>query len=320
MKKLSDEKMQQLREAISKADQEQKLLETQELQNYETRMAKVLAFKAPNAGEKLIQWIKDGELITPELEVKIVRALIKGKLSEADFLTALELYGSQLDDKAVKLIIKSVCEKKISEKTFLSLIKMTYVLWVMVPPTFVEAIAAGKLSEKFLISMVKYRYDFHHVCDLLAYRYVKGKISEETISKMILAKFAFTKHAEWIIVHAAAKCKCSEDKLKTLLEANHCFFNENIVEIVQGVLWGNISESLLLEMTKKILFSDEAVLLILQAVQDGKLSEDVLYNVIADRDNLSCETWQVLFDSGIDFAVVQYVHLFYPNLEAELEF
>lgn len=320
MKKLTDEKMQQLREAISKADQEQKLLETQELQNYETCMAKVLAFKAPNAGEKLIQWIKDGELITPELEVKIVRALIKGKLSEADFLTALELYGSQLDDKAVKLIIKSVCEKKISEKTFLSLIKMTYVLWVVVPPTFVEAIAEGKLSEKFLISMVKYRYDFHHVCDLLARRYVEGKISEETISKMILAKFAFTKHAEWIIVYAAAKCKCSEDKLKTLLEANHCFFNENIVEIVQGVLWGNISESLLLEMTKKILFSDEAVLLILQAVQDGKLSEDVLYNVIADRDNLSCETWQVLFDSGIDFAVAQYVHLFYPNLEAELEF
>ena len=131
--------------------------------------------------------------------------------------------------------------------------------------------------------------------------------------------FAFTKHAEWIIVHAVAKCECSEDKLKTLLGANHCFFNENIVEIVQGVLLGNISESLLLEMTKKILFSDEAVLLILQAVQDGKLSEDVLYNVIADRDNLSCETWQVLFDSGIDFAVAQYVHLFYPELEGKFE-
>ena len=320
MRKLTDEKMQQLREAISKTDQELVLQEEQEVQDYETHMAKAFAFKAPNAGEELIQWIKDGEPITPEQEVKIVRALIKGKLSEADFLTALELYGCQLDDKARKLIIKSVCDKKISEKTFLSLIKMTYVLWVVVPPTFVEAIAEGKLSEKFLVSMVKYRYDFHHVCDLLAHRYVEGKISEETISRMIFARFAFTKHAEWIIVHAVAKGECSEDKLKTLLAADYVFFNENIVEIVQGVLLGNISECFLLEMTKKVLFSDEAVLLILQAVQDGKLSEDVLYNVIADRDNLSCETWQVLFDSGIDFAVAQYLHLFYPKLETELEF
>lgn len=318
MERISDKTMAEIRKAVEKIAHERNVQEEQEFQEFEKRVKKIFAFDSPNAGEKLIKWIDDGEGLSPQQEILVIQALADGRLSEAEFLVAVESFYPSFDDRAITLLLQYIGEGKISESLLVNLIQEKAVLKSEVSSDFVDAVADKKISSSLLVMLAQKRYDFSRVKDDVASYCVEGKLSVEIISQMLTAGFRFSVQGEGYILYAVAHGTCSEDILKKMLN-KVLFFQENSLLLVEGVLFGNISEDLLLEMSKNESFSKEAVLLMLQAVQKGRLSEVILRNAVEDRDDFGLETWQKLFDSGIDFLVSEYIRLFYPELEGKFE-
>lgn len=325
MKKLSNEKMAEICQAIQRVDASRPKGSRIDYV-FAKRLQKIfyqLWEGDSSAGDKLVRSIRDGGFVLDEHYYTAVNLLIAKKISDEQFFRFILYCRGGCPDVAWEMFLKAVCDKKISYDLFEKVVD------ILIPKHLyhkvVQAVLRGEFPmEALLLLQNNNNYSLSDEAELLASAYIEGKIPKEIISKIVRNGFDFGSYEVGVIksvIDSDADHKNSEDILIVLIEAGYAFSPDNDDLLAEGFKEGKISEKLLRAMVEqKYVFTPDFVSAIFDATVDGRISEDILRAlVLNDFDfDLDGDLQQQMFDSGYDFLVQAYLEHNYPELDIKL--
>lgn len=249
MKKLSDEKMQELENAILDIEKE-KAKDKQEKKV--VQLWNILAFNYPTAGQDLIDFtVKERGLFTDKELKMIVDAVIEKRLSEDDFILAVERYRYCFGTSVEKNIVQAVACGELSLRLFYRLLFLTFFSLDISFEPIVQAVLDRKISPDVLLALQKMRYSFLNEKAEVAQAYLLGILSLKDMRLLIKEGFVFSSFDEKRIISSVVKGEHSVDILMPFLEEKYLlsFYSRQL--FIQSVIEKKLSFHLLL-MQKNI--------------------------------------------------------------------
>ena len=239
MKKLSDEKMQELNAAVEQAVLARDMVEEAENQAFSNRLQKILAFDYPEAGKDLIAFCREGYLLDLDGDILLADALVAHKLSENDFLEAMRVYGCSLERTQLIRILQAVCDKKISLTLFFDLIRLGGYFFEAILEEIVQAVLDKKIPTS-VFSVLLSRYSFYSVRPLIAKAYIEGLFSATDLRKMYAKGERFTAKEEQLIISSVIDGQNSDFILVPLFEKNNRLMASSQCMFINAVADGKI--------------------------------------------------------------------------------
>ena len=318
MKKLSDEKMQELENAILDIEKE-KAKDKQEKKV--VQLWNILAFNYPTAGQDLIDFtVKERGLFTDKELKMIVDAVIEKRLSEDDFILAVERYRYCFGTSVEKNIVQAVACGELSLRLFYRLLFLTFFSLDISFEPIVQAVLDRKISPDVLLALQKMRYSFLNEKAEVAQAYLLGILSLKDMRLLIKEGFVFSSFDEKRIISSVVKGEHSVDILMPFLEEKYLlsFYSRQL--FIQSVIEKKLSFHLLLMQKKhRDCWCNEAVLPVCKAVSEGKFSDSYLLALLENNaDIIRRSVWMKLFRSKNYVCVAHYLREFYPELLSKL--
>ena len=319
MRKLSDEKMLELKEAIQQADDEMLMRQNAAIYAFEMRIQKILAFDYPEASRDLIAFFNEGYTLDCDDEKLLVDALLAQRLSEKDFLEAMRIYGCPLDRVQLLRILQAVCDGKISLALFFDLIQLGVYFFEAILEEIVQAVLDKKIPTS-VFSVLLSRYSFYSVRPLIAKAYIEGLFSATDLRKMYAKGERFTAKEEQLIISSVIDGQNSDFILVPLFEKNNRLMASSQCMFINAVADGKIPLHLLWQQVDyHYPWANAALDTLYDAVEAKKIPEEILAYVVEDKAiTIGEEVWKKFFQSGVDFLVRAYLQKFYPELVAKL--
>lgn len=337
MEKLSAKKMQELRRAILAIDKTKKMArEAAEVEEKKQRAAieaqweqkllqlqKILEFDYPDATKDLLEIMKgsDGVSLTYQDKERIIEALIDKKLSEDDFDELVQSIGGLCDvcwgRNAGYKFMRAIVNGKISLQ----------LLYKYLPDisdwkpfdVILQAVVNNKLPIDIVVVLQRNGYRFNR--RLIADGYVAGSIKPADMCKLIKYGFWFADENEIDIIQSVISGKNPLEILHPFADEEYRLGREAREFMVKEMAEGKLTSDLIFqeEWRRKLFKGQNNVLHILKAVKKGKLSENLLYAIVEDRElGFNREVWDKLFASGNPVCVKRYFYEFYPELESKV--
>ena len=321
MKRFSNAKMRELENAISAIEAAIKKDEDAKERKARQQLDRILEFDYPEAGKDLAELAKnpDFSLSTGD-SGWVVDALIDGKISEEDFMKVVP--GCYFDLDSEERLTQAVADGRLSLELFYQLLDSSkqlhsHLLFASsTNPIFQAALDKKLPAEVFSVAIEKDCVTWENQ-SVIAKAYLLGLISIKDMEKLINDNgFHFTLKKEQEIIDAIVKEKKSVDLLMPFLGENYCLQIEARKLLIAYVTEGELPFSLILQQPSRgEYWYEEAVLPVYEAVQQGKLSVDMLKELVKLGGEFFSEfTWWKLFKSGYDFCVIPYLKEFYPEL------
>ena len=319
MKKLSDEKMQELNAAVEQAVLARDMVKEAEDQAFSNRLQKILAFDYPEAGKDLIAFCREGYLLDLDGDILLADALVAHKLSENDFLEAMRVYGCSLERTQLIRILQAVCDKKISLTLFFDLIRLGGYFFEAILEEIVQAVLDKKIPVNVFSLLLDF-YSCYSVRSLIAKAYVNGLFSAADLQKMYAKGERFTAREEYDIISSVIDGQNSDFILVPLFDKTCRLKPSSQCLIIQAIAEGKIPLHLLWQQVDyHYPWGDGALCALYENVVAGKIPEEVLAYVVEDKAiKIGEDVWEMFFQSGFDFLVRAYLRKFYPELETKL--
>lgn len=325
MKKLSNEKMAEICQAILNVDASRPD-DCRDDYVFAIRLQKIfyqLWEGDASAGDKLVRSIRDGGFVLDEHCYTAVNLLIAKKISDDQFFNFVKFCQCSCPDGVWKMFLIAVCDKKISYDLFVRCVD------IFIPKHFYHKVVRAVLREALPMEVLPLlqnnnNYSLSDEAELLASAYIEGKLPKEIISKIVLNGFDFGSYEVDVIksvIDSDANYKNSEDILIVLVKAGYAFSADNDDLLACGLREGKISEKLLRAMVeRKYVFTSDLVSAIFDATVDGRISEDILRNLVLNDFDFDLEghLQKKMFDSGYDFLVQAYLEHNYPEINIQL--
>lgn len=315
MKKYSNAKMRELENAISAIEAAIKKDEDAKQRKARQQLDRILEFDYPDDGKDLAELAKnpDFSLSTGD-SGWVVDALIDGKISEEDFMKVAPKCYFDSDDE--ERLARAIAVGILSLELFYLLIDCSKLFHSSLNPIFQAALDKKLSAEVFSVAIEKDCVTWENQ-SFIVKAYLLGLISIKDMEKLINNNgFHFTFKKEREIIDTIVKEKKSVDLLMPFLGENYCLQIEARKLLIAYVTEGELPFSLILQQPSRgEYWYEEAVLPVCEAVQQGKLSVDMLKELVKLGGEFFSEfTWWKLFKSGYDFCVIPYLKEFYPEL------
>lgn len=321
MKKFSNAKMQELENAVSAIESAIKKDEDAKQRKSRQLLDRILEFDYPEAGKDLAELAKNPNFGLDEGDSGwVIDVLLDGKISEEDFMKVVP--GCYFDLDGEERLTQAIADGRLSLALFYKLLDSSKQLHAhllfasSLNPIFQAALDKKLPVEVFSVAIEKNCVTWENQFFIVK-AYLMGLISIKDMKKLINDNgFFFTFEKEQEIIDAIVKEKKSVDLLMPFLGEKYFLKEMSRQLIIAYVTEGKLPFSLILQQSQHESFwYKEAVLPVCKAVQQGKLSVDMLKELV-DRGEkfFSDMTWWELFKSGYDFCVIPYLKEFYPEL------
>lgn len=315
MKKFSNAKMQELENAVSAIEVAIKKDEDAKERKARQQLDRILEFDYPEAGKDLAELAKNPNFgLSTGDSGWVVDALIDGKISEEDFMKVAPKCYFDSDDE--ERLARAIADGKLSLELFYLLIDCSKLFHSSLNPIFQAALDKKLSAEVFSVAIEKDCVTWENQFFIVK-AYLMGLISINDMKKLINNNgFHFTFKKEQEIIDTIVKEKKSVDLLMPFLGEKYCLNKESRQLLIAYVTEGKLPFSLILQQRNFCEYwYEEAVLPMCEAVQQGKLSVDMLKELVNLGGEFFSEfTWWKLFKSGYDFCVIPYLKEFYPEL------
>ena len=321
MKKLSDAKMRELENAVSAIEAAIKRDEDAKQRKARQQLDRILEFDYPEAGKNLAELAKNPNFGLDEGDSRwVIDALLDGKISEGDFMKVVP--GCYFDLDGEERLTQAIADGRLSLELFYKLLDSSKQLHSpllfasSINPIFQAALDKKLSAEVFSVAIEKDCVTWENQSFIIK-AYLMGLISINDMKKLINDNgFFFNFKKEQEIIDAIVKEKKSVDLLMPFLGEKYCLQKESRQLLIAYVTEGKLPFSLILQQPSRgEYWYEEAVLPVYEAVQQGKLSVDMLKELVNLGGEFFSEfTWWKLFKSGYDFCVISYLKEFYPEL------
>ena len=318
MKKLSEEKMQELVNDILAIDKAEikKMRE-----NPVRRLEKILTFRSPDAISDLVSFARKENWIfsSTELEI-IVRALLDKKLSEGDFIRITGHYRIDFGERLNDEIINSVANGSLSLDFFYKELSLSCLVNHASFKPIILAVARKKLPLTVLLILLMNGVLLRKDLYLIVNKYLACKFSLSDMDLLIKKGLVFFSSGEIKIITAVIDGKKTQEILLPFFR-NSYQFKEKACELIKNALIeGKLSLYPLLQQAA--LYSDWCNYLVVpisEAVNAGKFEESILQNILEDVNaDIREDVWEKLFSTGNHICVEHYLRKFYPELLSKL--
>ena len=313
MKKLSYAKMRELIYAISTIEDATKKSKDA---NDRQQLDRILEFDYPEAGKDLAELAKNPDFsLNFSVSGWVIDALLDGKISEEDFMKVAPKCYFDSDDE--ERLARAIADGKLSLELFYQLIDCSKLFHSSLTPLFQAALDKKLPAEVFSVAIEK-DYITCENQSFIVKAYLMGLISIKDMEKLINNNgFFFSSDSEQKIIDAIVKETKSLDLLTPFLGEKYCLNKDARQLLIAYVAEGELPFSLIFRQRSYCFFwYEESVLPVCKAVQQGKLSADLLDALVmrCGEEFFSDKTWWKLFKSGYDFCVIPYLKKFYPEL------
>lgn len=311
MKKFSNTKMRELENAMSAIE-----AATQKDEDAKKRKARQQLYRSlgyPDDGKYLAELAKNPD-VCPNFSVSgwVIDTLLDGKISEEDFMKVVPRCYFDSDDK--ERLVQAIADGKLSLELFYQLIDCSKLLHSSLNPIFQAALDKKLPAEVFSVAIEKHCVERENQ-SVIVKAYLMGLISIKDMEKLINS-FYFDCDSEQEIIDTIVKEKKSVDLLMPFLGEYYLLQEKSRQLLIAYVTEEKLPFSLILQQRNFCEYWDEeAVLPVYEAVQQGKLSVDMLKELVKlGGEFFSDIAWRELFKSGYDFCVIPYLKKFYPEL------
>lgn len=242
----------------------------------------------------------------------VIDTLLDGKISEEDFMKVVP--RCYFDSEDEERLVQAIADGKLSLELFYQLIDCSKLLHSSLNPIFQAALDKKLPAEVFSVAIEKHCVECENQ-SFIVKAYLMGLISIKDMEKLINS-FYFDCDSEQEIIDTIVKEKKSVDLLMPFLGEYYLLQEKSRQLLIAYVTEEKLPFSLILQQHNFCEYWDEeAVLPVYEAVQQGKLSVDMLKELVKlGGEFFSDIAWRELFKSGYDFCVIPYLERFYPEL------
>ena len=313
--------MQELENAVSAIEAAIKKDEDAKKRKARQQLDRILEFDYPEAGKDLAELAKNPNFGLDEGDSRwVIDALLDGKISEKDFMKVVP--GCYFDSDDEERLTQAVADGRLSLELFYQLLDSSkqlhsHLLFASSTNSIFQAALDKKLpAEVFSVAIEKDCVTWENQ-SFIVKAYLTGLVSINDMKKLIKGNgFFFDKDNEQEIIDAIVKEKKSLDFLMPFLGEKYLLKEKSRQLLIAYVTEGKLPFSLILQQSQhKNFWCKEAVLPVCKAVQQGKLSVDMLKELVDCGEKFFSDMtrWE-LFKSGYDFCVIPYLEKFYPEL------